>query len=83
MTGNPYPVVEHRNEENSFLGLPLKGGYQSNYVLVSKDGNPHKTGKDEPGDNVYDEIVIDQESHVRLLFLSLLLILLGRSHLPH
>eukprot|EP01128_Nolandella_sp_AFSM9_P001785 TRINITY_DN12199_c0_g1_i1.p1 TRINITY_DN12199_c0_g1~~TRINITY_DN12199_c0_g1_i1.p1 ORF type:complete len:1767 (-),score=200.25 TRINITY_DN12199_c0_g1_i1:119-5263(-) len=62
--GNPYPVVEHRTEENSMLGMPLKSGYQSHYVLARKNGNPVKSQRGNFMDGVYDELVIGQESQV-------------------
>jgi hypothetical protein len=65
--GNPYPVVEAKGEEKSFLGRPLIGGYQSNYVLTTKDGNPCAT-RMQPG-TFYDELVIGQESQVVPIFL--------------
>lgn len=60
--GNPYPVVEKRGDANSFLGLPIKSGYQSNYVLTLKDGNPcdHQM----PQRDFFDELVVDQEAQV-------------------
>lgn len=60
--GNPYPVVESRTEEGSLLGLPIKSGYQSNYVLTLRDGNPctHQVHQKD----IYDELIVDQESQV-------------------
>jgi hypothetical protein len=63
--GNSFPVVEHRNEEKSFLGRAIPSGYQSNYVLTTKDGNPCKN----PEGTFYDELVIEQEVQVVPLFL--------------
>jgi len=63
--GNPYPVVEERTSPKSLVGLPIKSGYQSNYVLTSKGG---KIATDVSGD-VFDEIVIPQESQVIPIFL--------------
>jgi len=60
--GNIYPVVEDRREPNSLLGMPIKSGYQSNYVLTAHDGNPclHRM---QVG-SYYDELVLDQEAQV-------------------
>jgi len=60
--GNVYPVTEHPKEENTLLGLPIKGGYQSHYVLTTKDGNPCKQ-REAPG-SYYDELVLGQEAQV-------------------
>src|SRR5947207_1906906 len=61
--GNTYPVVEDRDADDSLLGAAIKSGYQSNYVLTTKDGKPitANTTKEEP---VYDELVLDQEAQV-------------------
>lgn len=59
--GNPYPVVEPRNDPNSFLGAPISSGYQSNYVLCTKDGNPCERIM---ANGLYDELVLDQEAQV-------------------
>jgi len=60
--GNVYPVTEHRKGENSLMGQPIKGGYQSHYVLTTKDGNPCK--QREAPDSHYDELVLGQEAQV-------------------
>jgi len=60
--GNVFPVVEDRREPNSLLGMPIKSGYQSNYVLTTKDGNPCQARM--PLDSCYDELVLDQEAQV-------------------
>jgi len=60
--GNIYPVVEDRMEVKSLLGTPIKAGYQSNYVLTTKDGNPCKQRM--PTGSFYDELVLDQEAQV-------------------
>jgi hypothetical protein len=60
--GNSYPVVEHRNEKQSFLGRPIKSGYQSNYVLTNREGNP--CTKHVQDGKFYDELVLEQESQV-------------------
>jgi len=60
--GNSYPVVESRTEPNSHLGLPIKPGYQSNYVLTTRDGNPCQFQGDRQ--DVFDELVLDQEAQV-------------------
>lgn len=62
--GNPFPVVEERNEKNSLLGSPLKSGYQSHYVLTEISGTP-VTRIDPSKNHHYDEIVVIQEAQVR------------------
>jgi len=56
--GNIYPVVEDRLEKNSWLGKPIKSGYQSNYVLTAKDGKPCM--QEQQVGSFYDELVVDQ-----------------------
>jgi len=60
--GNVYPVTEHPKGENSLMGQPIKSGYQSHYVLTTKDGNPCK--QREAPDSHYDELVLGQEAQV-------------------
>jgi len=60
--GNVYPVTEHRKDENSLIGQPIKSGYQSHYVLTTKDGNPCKQ-REAPGSH-FDELVLGQEAQV-------------------
>jgi len=55
---HPYPVVEHPRGENSLLGAPLKS--QSHYVRTDMSG---MVLSDEAKVS-YDEIVINQESHI-------------------
>jgi len=64
--GNPFPVVEKKEEARSFMGQPLRSGYQSHFVLTKKDGAP-ATEKTQPTDR-YDELVIGQESQVMPIF---------------
>jgi len=60
--GNTFPVVESRSDEKSLLGLPIRPGYQSHYVLTTADGNPC-TSRLLDG-QYFDELVIGQESQV-------------------
>jgi len=60
--GNVYPVTEHPQGENSLMGQAIKSGYQSHYVLTTKDGNPCKK-REAPGSH-YDELVLGQEAQV-------------------
>lgn len=60
--GNIYPVVEGPRDKDSLLGAPIKSGYQSNYVLTNRDGNPCRQ-RQSPG-TFYDELVLDQEAQV-------------------
>lgn len=61
--GNAYPVVEGMKEKDTFMGSPIKSGYQSHYVLTQVDGHPIPTvpTADIP---CYDEVVLAQESQV-------------------
>jgi len=61
ITGHPYPVIENPNQPKSFSGCALRVGYQSHYVITNKGGLPI-TSKNKR--LIYDEIVIDQESHI-------------------
>jgi len=56
--------VEPRSEPKSFMGQPLKSGYQSHYILTKPDGEPisKETSKH------YDELVIAQESQVMPIY---------------
>jgi len=57
--GNVWPVIEHPNEDNpNELGAPLKSGYNSHYIIASKNGYPHK---ERVTKDVFDELVISQE----------------------
>jgi len=60
--GNVYPATEHPKEENSLMGQPIKSGYQSHFVLTTKDGNPCKQRA--APDSHYDELVLGQEAQV-------------------
>jgi len=63
--GNVRPIVEHKNENPSFLGIPIDSGYQSHYVLTNKDGNPIEKKKDRH----YDEFVLASDPQVVPVFL--------------
>jgi len=62
--GNIRPIVEHRNESPSYLGMGIDSGYQSHYVLTTRDGNP-LTQKD----RYYDEFVLASDPQVVPIFL--------------
>jgi len=65
ISGNAYPVIEHPDEEKSFMGAALSPGYHSHYVLTRKDGYPcYKimSGYDE--EQFFDELVIEQEAAI-------------------
>lgn len=63
-------MVEERNEKDSFLGSPLRSGYQSHYVLTEISGTP-VTKIDPHRKYRYDEIVVVQEAQVRSPFIHL------------
>jgi hypothetical protein len=67
--GNPYPVIEPPNDENSVKGSNLITGYQSHYVVTRTNGYPF-TQEDYDSENPsFDEIVVFQEAQVLPLFL--------------
>jgi len=69
LPGNPYPVIEHpQDAEGSLLGSHIISGYQSHYIVTTRDGFPFK--EENFGDQrMFDEYVIDQESQVVPIFL--------------
>lgn len=56
-------MVERIDEPKSLLGMPLKGGYQSHYVLTSADGHPLPDSLPLPS-TYFDELVLGQGSQV-------------------
>eukprot|EP01124_Arcella_intermedia_P023228 TRINITY_DN3640_c0_g1_i1.p1 TRINITY_DN3640_c0_g1~~TRINITY_DN3640_c0_g1_i1.p1 ORF type:complete len:605 (+),score=126.66 TRINITY_DN3640_c0_g1_i1:111-1925(+) len=62
---NIYPVTEHPEDPNSFLGGSLVAGHQSHFVLTGINGCPIK----EIGQKYYTEIVIAQESQIVPIYL--------------
>jgi len=56
--GNVYPVCEHPKSIDSLIGSALKGGYQSHFIITTKDGMP----VEKPAEEYYSEIVIFQEA---------------------
>jgi len=65
--GNPYPVVENKNDAANLCGTPVKPGYQSNYVLTTKAGKIWDVANS--SENPYDEVVIPQETQIMPIFL--------------
>jgi len=63
--GNTRPIIEHYNEEQSFLGVPIDTGYQSHYILTNKEGTPCKKKLE----HYYDELVIGAEGQIIPIFL--------------
>jgi len=71
IVGNAFPVIEHPRKVNSLAGTIVKPGYQSHYVCTDNKGMPYpKITPDYK--NVYDEIVINQESQVAPAYLLML-----------
>jgi len=63
IVGNAYPVIEHPRKAGSLAGTIIKPGYQAHYVCTDNKGMPYpKLTYDYK--NVYDEVVINQESQV-------------------
>jgi len=68
--GNVYPVTENPSDEDSFLGKPMKSGYQSHFVITSKKGLPTgETAKERADTEFFDELVIIQESQILPVYL--------------
>jgi len=67
--GNPFPVTEHHNSSNSMLGKSIKSGYQSHYVITTKNGRPFTLKDYENLETSFDELIIDQEAQVVPIFL--------------
>jgi len=64
--GNVYPVIEqHDSETVSLMGSPVVAGYNSHYVLTTKDGKAI-TCKEETHS---DQLVVAQESQVLPVFI--------------
>jgi hypothetical protein len=71
IVGNAYPVIEHPRKSDSLAGTIIKPGYQAHYVCTDNKGMPYpKITPDYK--NVYDEIVINQESQVAPAYVLLL-----------
>jgi len=59
--GNTYPVKEHHRAEDSLMGRPMQGGYNSHYVITDKNGNCIEKQRD---GIFYDEVVIPNENQI-------------------
>lgn len=61
--GNAYPVIEGPKDDDALVGVPVRSGYQSHYVLTTRDGQPcrQRVGA---GGEFFDELVLDQEAQV-------------------
>jgi len=66
--GNIYPIIEKPTDPNSFLGKPMKSGYQCHYVITSRNGYPATVGAEKTNE-LYDELVITQESQILPIYL--------------
>lgn len=64
--GNVYPIIESPTSPDSFLGKPMKSGYQSHFIVTGKNGLPIE---DYSRTSVYDELVITQESQILPIYL--------------
>jgi len=60
--GNPYPVTESSINPNNFTGKHIETGYQSHYVIVTKTGRPFTLRDYDNFTDIFDELVIEQES---------------------
>ena len=57
--GNVFPVTENHQSTKSLMGLPLKAGYNSHFVLTNKDGYIYN-GEGNPE----TELVVAQEAQI-------------------
>lgn len=64
--GNTYPVIEHHIKAGSLIGQPLKSGYNSHFVTVKRNG---EVGDSTTTEELFDEIVIDQEAQIAPAYL--------------
>jgi len=64
--GNPYPVTEPQAGANTLSGVPVKPGYQSNFVLTASSG---LVQSDFSQSETFDEFVIPQEAQVVPIYL--------------
>jgi len=67
LPGNTFPVIEHHNSDDSYMGVPITNGYQSHYIVTTRNGFPAR--EEDIEYRKFDEIVIDQESQVVPIFL--------------
>jgi len=72
--GNVRPIVEDKNEPNSYLGVPVDSGYQSHYVLTTRTGFPIT----QDSEKYYDEFVLASDPQVVPVFL----IMIDQSIIP-
>jgi len=56
--GNIYPVCENPKSNDSLVGSAVKGGYQSHFVITTKEGIPVEN----PVEICFSELVIFQEA---------------------
>jgi len=65
--GNVYPVVEqHSDNSVSLIGNPIIAGYNSHFVLTTKDGNAIQSKEEASNLN---ELIVAQESQVLPAFI--------------
>lgn len=67
LPGNIYPVIEKHDSNDTLIGTAIKSGYKSHYVIVDKKGRSLNMTDFEnivENINVYNEIVIEQESQI-------------------
>jgi len=65
--GNVYPVIEqHSNDSVSLMGNPIVAGYNSHYVLTTKEGRAIELKEEASAMN---ELIVSQESQVLPAFI--------------
>jgi len=68
LPGNVYPVIEDHQGPKSLVGAAIKNGYSSHYVSTNGKGS----ALDHVSNEVYDELVIPQESQITPAFIFLI-----------
>jgi len=64
LIGNPFPVTESPQSENSLKGKPIKSGYDCHYCVVDSSGLPYDQSDSPAMKKMFDEFVVSQESQV-------------------
>jgi len=69
LPGNPYPVTESIHDSPNFKGVKLKKGYNSHYVVTTREGRPFSEKNYQHNETQYNEIIIAQKTQILPLFL--------------
>jgi len=66
--GNIYPATES-SQKLDLVGMPIKSGYNSHFVIVTKKGEAATKADYENGEELFDELVVPQENQAVPMFL--------------